>query len=207
VNYADYVAPLLPLLKKGSKWHWSSESQKAFVKLREKSANSIRHIQPDETLPYTINTDASGRAVEGVLMQTNRDGETRIVSMASRVLTQTERRYAVAEQELLACVFALDKFRNYIFGCEVYLRTYNKALSFLGKCALTSNRIARWVMQIQEYNLHIQHIRGADNFLADTISRNPAGWCEHDTKELFKPKELMVATINLGTDNSVKKKI
>jgi len=78
----------------------------------------------------------------------------------------------------------------------------NKALSFLGKYALTSNRFGRWVMQIQEYNPHIQHIRGADNFLADAISRNPAGLCERDCKELFKPKELEVPTINLGIDNS-----
>jgi hypothetical protein len=68
VNYEDYVAPLLPLLKNGSKWHWSTESQKAFVKLREKFASSIHLVQPDETLPYIINTDASGRAIGGVLM-------------------------------------------------------------------------------------------------------------------------------------------
>jgi len=83
----------------------------------------------------------------------------------------------------------------------------NKALSFLGKCALTSNRIARWVMQIQEYNPHIQHIRVADNFLADTISRNPAGLCERDTKELFKQKKLMVPTINPRIDNSIGKSL
>jgi len=76
-------------------------------------------------------------------MQTNRDGEKHIVFTVSRVLTQTERRYSFAEQELLAIVFALDKFRNYIFGYEVYLHTDNKTLSFLGKCALTSNRLAR----------------------------------------------------------------
>jgi len=70
VNYADYVAPLLPLLKKGNKWHWSSESQKAFVKLVDKFANSIHLVQSDEKLLYTINIDASGRAVGGVLMQT-----------------------------------------------------------------------------------------------------------------------------------------
>jgi hypothetical protein len=68
VNYADYVATLLLLLTKGSKWHWSSESQKAIVKLREKFANSIHLVQPDETLPYTTNTDASGRAIRDVLM-------------------------------------------------------------------------------------------------------------------------------------------
>jgi len=73
------------------------------------------------------------------------------------------------------------------------------------KRLITLNRLARWVMQKQEYNLHIRHIRRADNFLTDTISRNPAGMCERDTKELFKPKELMVASINLGIDNSVGK--
>jgi hypothetical protein len=62
-------------------------------------------------------------------------------------------------------------------------------------------------MQIQEYNLHTQHIRGSDDFLADMISRNSAGWCEREAKEIFKPKELMVATINLGTDKSVEKSL
>jgi hypothetical protein len=70
VNYADYVAPLLLLLKKRTKWHWSSESQKAFVKLREKFADRIHFVQSDETLTYTVNTDASGRAIGGVMMQT-----------------------------------------------------------------------------------------------------------------------------------------
>ena len=62
------------------------------------------------------------------------------------------------------------------------MRTDNEALPFLGKCALTSNSIDRWVMQIQENNLHTQHIRGSDDFLADTISQNLAGLCERDTK-------------------------
>jgi len=44
--------------------------RKHFVKLRDKFANSIHHVQPDETLPYIINIDASGRAIGGVLMQT-----------------------------------------------------------------------------------------------------------------------------------------
>jgi hypothetical protein len=38
-----------------------------------------------------------------------------------------------------------------------------------------------WVMQIQEYNLHIQQMKGTEHFLADTVSRNPAGMCERDT--------------------------
>jgi hypothetical protein len=142
-----------------------------------------------------------------MLIQTNTEREMHIVSMASRVLTQTERQYSVTEQELLAIVYTLEKFRNYIFGHEVYLCTDNKALSFLNKCALTSNGIARWVMQIQEYNLHIQNIRGTENFLAEMISQNPAGMSERDTKELLNPPTLMVAAIELCTENSVERSL
>jgi hypothetical protein len=177
--------------------------QEAFERLKNKFAESIHLAQPDETLPYTVNTDASSKAVAGIFMQTNSNGETYTLSTASRVLTQTERRYSVAEQELLAIVFALDTFRIYIFGHEVYLNTDNNALSFLGKCALTSNCIAGWVMQIQEYNLHISHISGSNKFLADTISRNPAGLTKHDKGERPKPKGIMVAARNLSIDDSV----
>ncbi|KDQ71468.1 hypothetical protein L798_14128, partial [Zootermopsis nevadensis] len=153
-----------------------------------------------------INTDASGRAIGAVLWQTDKNGEKQIVSTASRVLTPTEQRYSVAEQELLAIVYALDKFRIYVFGHTIHLNTDNKALSFLNKCALTSNRIARWTMQIQEYDLKIKHISGASNFLADTISRNPAGLSESAVKELSGPRGMMVA-LDFGIDSTVGRKL
>jgi hypothetical protein len=143
VNYADYAAPLLVLLKKGMKWIWTPELQRAFRSLRARFAESIYLVHPDVSLPYTIHTDASGQAIGAVLMQTNASGETFIVSTASRVLNPAERRYSVAEQELLAIVFALQKFRIYMFGHELNLYTDNKALSFIHSCALTSNRISR----------------------------------------------------------------
>jgi hypothetical protein len=54
INYADYVALLLPLLKKRSKWQYSPELPKAFVKLKDKFANSIHLVKPDQCLPYII---------------------------------------------------------------------------------------------------------------------------------------------------------
>jgi hypothetical protein len=87
----------------------------AFVSLGKKFANSIELVQPDETLPYIINTDASGRDFGVVLMQTNIDDETQIVSTASRVLTQTECRYSVAEQELLAIFFRVRQVQKLHF--------------------------------------------------------------------------------------------
>jgi hypothetical protein len=138
-------------------------------------------------------------------MQTDRAGKTHVVSTASRVLTQTERRYTAAEKELLAIVFSLEKFKLYVFGHEIQLNTDNKALSFLNKCALTSNRVTRWVMQMQEYNLHVKHFSGAKNFFADTLSRHPGGLNERDIKELSMPKEIMVVAINLDINPSVER--
>jgi hypothetical protein len=133
--------PLLALLKKGTKL------QGAFETLRAKFADSSYLVHPDVTVPYSINTDASGRAIGAVLMQTNGEGKTFIVPTASRVLHPTER-YSVAEQELLAIVFALQKFRIYVFGHAINLYTDNKVLSFIHSCALTSGRISRWTLQL-----------------------------------------------------------
>lgn len=128
------------------------------------------------------------------------------MSTASRVLNPTEQRYSVAEQELLAIVYALDKFGIYVFGHTIHLNTDNKALSFLNKCALTSNRIARWTMQIQEYDLRIKHISGASKFLTDT-SRNPAGLSESGVKELSRPRGMTVAALDFGIDTTVGRKL
>jgi hypothetical protein len=159
------------------------------------------------SLPYIINTDASGQAIGAVLMQTNDEGETFIVSTASRVLNPIERRYSVAKQELLAIVFALQKFRIYIFGHKVNLYTDNKALSFIHSCALTSSRISRWILHLQEYDLRVRHISGAKNFLADTITRNPAGISQKEFNRLSQPQGIVVSAVNLGADSSVSQKL
>jgi hypothetical protein len=59
------------------------------------------------------------------------------VSTASRVLTEVEKRYSTCEQELLAVVYALQKFRIYIIGHPVTVYLDNKALTFLKRCNLT----------------------------------------------------------------------
>jgi len=156
VNYAEYVAPLLQLLqllRKNTPWKWSAEMQEAFLTLRGEFANTIHLVHPDEDLPYIINTDASAKAIGAVLLQQDREGNTNIVSTASRVLTPTEQRYTTCEQELLGIIFALEKFRIYIYGHKIILYTDNKSLTFLSRCAITSNRVARWMVNLQQYDM------------------------------------------------------
>jgi hypothetical protein len=207
VSYAEYTAPLLPLLRKDMKWEWTKEKQEAFLKLRESFAQSIHLVHPRNDRPYAIYTDASRLGLSATLTQESETGGTLIVSTASRVLSPIEQKYSTCEQELLAVVYALKKFRIYVVGHPITVYTDNKALSFLRKCNLTSNRVTRWIMQLQEYNLNVIHISGANNFLADALSRNPTGLREEDRGLVRKPREILIAKIDLLVDKNLKKEL
>jgi hypothetical protein len=130
-----------------------------------------------------------------------------MVSTTSRVLSPAERRYSTCEQELLAVVYALQKFRIYVTGHSITVYSDNKALSFLKQWNLTSSRITCWVMQLQQYDLNIVHIKGSDNFFADALSRNPIGLSRESCDQALKPKDLLVAKTDLGTDRTLKREL
>jgi len=71
VIYPQYVAPVLTVLRKESKWSWSSAIQRALEEMGEKFAYSIHIVQPDDTLDQSciINNDASAKTIETVLKQ------------------------------------------------------------------------------------------------------------------------------------------
>jgi hypothetical protein len=156
-------------------------------------------------LPYAIYTDASKLGISSVLTQKSDSGETLVASTASRVLTPVEQRYTTCEQELLAVVYALQKFRVYVVGHPITGYSDNKTLSFLKKCQLTSGRVPRWIMQIQEYDLKVEHIRGINNFFTDILSRNPVGLDKGSLAR--KHRELLVAKIHFGVDNTLLKEL
>jgi hypothetical protein len=204
LKYSEYVAPLLPLLKKGTKWVWTQEKEQAFQDLRNSFAKSIQLAHPRGDLPYEIYTDASKVGISAILSQRDESEE---ISTASRVLTEVERRYSVCEQELLAVVYAIKKFRIYIVCHPVTVYSDNKALSFLRKCNLTSDHVTRWIMQLQGYNLQIKHISGTQNFFADILSRNPAGLTPELCKLQNRKQEVSVAKVDLKIDKEVLKQL
>jgi hypothetical protein len=82
-------------------------------------------------------------------MQQGENGNFNIISTASRVLNPAEQRYNTCEKELLAIFYALQRFKFHIYGRNVILFTDNQAITFLQKCVITSNRVARWMIEIQ----------------------------------------------------------
>ena len=95
--------------KKGVKWKWPAHLQQAFEELCAQFADSIHLIHPNVELPYSIYTDAFKFVIGALLIQTNENGETYIVSTASRVFTATEQKYSTCEEDLLAIVYAINK--------------------------------------------------------------------------------------------------
>ena len=108
--------------------------QISFETLREKYANTIHLIQPDERLPYVIHTDASSKAIGAVVLQKDSEGKVNIFSIASRVMNSAEKRYTTCEQELLAMVYALEKFRVHVYGNKMFVNTDNRAVFFSEVC-------------------------------------------------------------------------
>ena len=93
--------------------------QKPFEELRAKFTHSIYLVQSDDSQDYTINTDASAKAIGAILMQRDNEDGKNVVSTASRTLTPVERKYTTCELELLIIVYALCKFRVYIYGHKI----------------------------------------------------------------------------------------
>lgn len=115
--------------------------------------------------------DASPTGLGAILVQFDVDNVHRIISYASKSLTETERRYCQTEKEALAIVWSVERFRYYLLGKKFQIYSDCKALKFLFSirskpCA----RIERWVLRLQTFDYEVVHVAGKDN-IADTLSR------------------------------------
>ena len=181
-QYASKVEKLRELLKKNVKYEWSNEHELCFNKLKKEIINAPclqPHIAGKRCI---VSVDASCHGIGAVLSQTD-GAEEWIVSYASRTLSSTERNYSVIEKELLAAVWASERFRMYVWGMKYKLRTDHKPLVNIlkpgGGVNLTP-RLARLAAKLQMYHFEIEYIPGRKNCIADGLSRLPLSACnEH----------------------------
>ena len=171
INYAKEVQPLRNLLRKDKKWQWTEEEDEAFSNVKKLFAESILLQRPDYDLPFIIYCDASYKGVGCILIQETESNETRVIATASRSLNNNEMRMFATEIEVCAIYFSLQKFREYVFGREITVRSDNISLEFMQRCKLTSSRISRYIHEIMACNIRIEHVKGTENTFADLLSR------------------------------------
>lgn len=168
---ADKTEPLRNLLRTGERFKWQAEHARAFNDIKSSICETpfLGYYDPQDLC--IVIADASPTGLGAVLLQEDKNGSKRIISFASKALTDTERKYFQTEKEALALVWAVDRFQLYLLGKRFNLVTDCKPLHFLFKeRAKPCARIERWVLRLQSYSYDVLYQPGSGN-LADALSR------------------------------------
>ena len=167
-DLADIAAPIYELLRKKSKFFWTSACQKSFEMLCKILSSRITLVPFNDDGDIILQTDASSVALGAVLMQ---DGKP--VEFYSRKLTSVEQRYPTYEREAAAMVSAMLHFRPFLIGHTFELHTDHRPLLAWRNKMPESKRQARLWIKVQDLDFVIKYIPGEENILADFMSRPP----------------------------------
>ncbi|CAL2252689.1 unnamed protein product [Prunus armeniaca] len=198
-DFSKISQPLCNLLTKDASFTFDEACLEAFNKLKSLLTSAPIIAAPNWDLPFELMCDASDYAVGAVLGQ-RKDKLPHVIYYASRTLNDAQLNYATTEKELLAVVFALEKFRSYLVGAKVIIYTDHAALKYLLSKKDAKPRLIRWVLLLQEFDLEIKDKKGSENVVADHLSRLiiPAA-TEADSlplSESFPDEQLFAVQIN-----------
>ena len=115
---------------------------------------------------FILDTDTSNTAMSQV-----QDGKEVLISFSSKILTSTQRKYCVTRRELLAAVAFTRHYRYYLLGRPFILRTDHNSLAWLLGFKNIEGQLARWMDELSQYDVTIQHRSGKKPQNADGLSR------------------------------------
>ena len=175
-KFSHITRPLNELTRKGIQFQWGQKEQHAFETLRAKLISEPILRQPQLDQQFEIKVDASGFAIGVVLMQRDQEGKKHPVAYFSATLTEAERNYDIFSLELYAIVWALCHWRAFVAGSPepIIIYTDHANLQCWRELHKVPQRIAREMMELEEYNFKLVHIKGRENGRADTLSRWPS---------------------------------
>ena len=167
-NLSDVIEPIRQLTRNDVEWHWDDPQETAFKKVKElvMKAPILAYYDPSQELD--VECDASERGLGAVLTQNGKP-----VAFASRALTDTETRYAQIEKEMLAIVYALEKFHQYTYGHRVTVYSDHQPLETIIQKHLcrAPRRLQRMLLRTHNYDIQVRYKKGTKMFTSDMLSR------------------------------------
>ncbi|GJW88976.1 reverse transcriptase domain-containing protein, partial [Tanacetum coccineum] len=152
--------------------------------LKKKLTEAPVLVVPDWNLPFELMCDARDFAIGAVLGQ-RKMKHFQPIHYASKIMTEAQIHYTTTEKEMLAVVYAFEKFRPYLVLSKSIVYTDHSALKYLMNKQDAKPRLLRWVLLLQEFDITIRDKKGSENLAADHLSR-----LENPHKDVLENKDI-----------------
>nr|GEZ87455.1 hypothetical protein [Tanacetum cinerariifolium] len=162
--------PMTHLLEKNSPFIFSNDCIQAFRTLKEKLTEAPIFIAPNWDQPFELICDASDYAV-GAVLGKRVEKHFRLIHYVSKTMTQAETNYTTTEKEMLAVVYAFEKFHSYLIMNKSIIYTDQSALKYLFAKKDVKVRLLHWILLLQEFDFKVIDTKGAENYATDHLSR------------------------------------
>nr|GEZ87952.1 reverse transcriptase domain-containing protein [Tanacetum cinerariifolium] len=183
-DFSKISRPMTHLLEKNSPFIFSNECIQAFRTLKENLTEAPILIAPNWDQPFELMCNVSDYAV-GVVLGQRVEKHFRPIHYASKTMNQAETNYTTTEKEMLAVVYAFEKFRSYLIMNRSIVYTDHSSLKYLFAKKHAKVRLLRWILLLQEFDFKVIDTKGAENYAADHLSR-----LENPYENVFDPKEI-----------------
>ncbi|CAA7054482.1 unnamed protein product [Microthlaspi erraticum] len=169
-HFSKIARPLTRLLCKEVDFEFDEECLKSWTLLKDALVSAPIVQAPNWDHPFEIMCDGSDYAVGAVHGQ-KIDKKLNVIYYASRTMDDAQCKYATTEKDLLIVVFAFEKFRSYLVGSKVVVRTDHAALRNIFAKKDTKPRLLRWILLLHEFDIEVVDKKGVENGVADHLSR------------------------------------
>ena len=150
----------------------TAAAEEAFHTLKKKCAMAPVLAFADLKKPFLLETDASKYGLGTVLQQVQEDGRYHLVAYASRALHRSEANYHSSKLEFLALKWAVtQRFKEYLMYQPFTIWTDNNPLTYMLTTPNLDATRHHWVSALAGFNFKLEYLRGADNQVADVLSR------------------------------------
>jgi hypothetical protein len=180
-DFSKITKPLTHL-QKDVAFDFDEKCLAAFRTLKSALVSAPIIQPPDWSQPFEIMCDASDYIVGAVLGQ-RKEGRVHVIYYTSKTLNEAQLNYATMEKELLAVVFAFEKFRSYIVNSKVIVYTDHTTIKYLLDKNDAKPRLIYWILLLQEFYVEIRDKKGVENVVADHFSRMNRGQDDKDPIE------------------------